>query len=83
MLTISSLTTLLGRASVLDIAYFFIAALAMMLMKSVLFSVREKLFNVNGSELSTLYFTFLSHYKSQHWSFLSHRILHRTSWGIE
>jgi len=76
MLTLSSLTTLLGRASVLDIAYFFIAALAMMLMKSVLFSVREKLFTVNGSELSTPYFTFLSHYKSQHWSFLSHRILH-------
>ena len=63
MLTISELTTLLGWASVLNIAYLGLAALAMMFMRGVLFSVHGKMFDIDEKELGALYFSFLSAYK--------------------
>ena len=50
MLTISELTTLLGWASVLNIAYLGLAALAMMFMRGVLFSVHGKMFDIDEKE---------------------------------
>lgn len=63
MLTISELTTLLGWASVLNIAYLCLAALALMFMRGVLFSVHGKMFDIDEKELGALYFSFLSAYK--------------------
>jgi hypothetical protein len=63
MLTISELTTLLGWASVLNIAYLCIAALALTFMRSVLFSIHGKMFDIDEKELGAMYFRFLSNYK--------------------
>ncbi len=63
MLTISELTTLLGWASLLNIAYLCLAALALIFMRKVLFSIHGKIFDVDEKELGALYFSFLSAYK--------------------
>jgi uncharacterized membrane protein len=63
MLTISELTTLLGWASLLNIAYLCLAALALIFMRKVLFSIHGKIFDVDENELGALYFSFLSAYK--------------------
>lgn len=63
MITISELTTLLGWASVLNVAYLFIASLILMLMRKPVSVMHGKMFGLDEKQLSAQYFSFLSTYK--------------------
>jgi hypothetical protein len=63
MITLSQLTALLGWASVINIAYLILATLILIFMKGSVTSIHTKLFNIDGKELNSKYFDFLSTYK--------------------
>jgi hypothetical protein len=63
MITISQLTELLGWASVINIAYLFLATLTLMFMKGTVSSIHSKMFDIDEKELSSKYFDYLSNYK--------------------
>ena len=63
MITISRLTELFGWASVINIAYLLLATLMLIYMKSSVTSIHKKLFDIDGKELNSKYFDFLSTYK--------------------
>ena len=63
MITLSQLTELLGWASVINIAYLILATVILIFMKDSVTSIHTKLFNIDGNELNSKYFDFLSMYK--------------------
>jgi len=63
MITISQLTELLGWASVINIGYLFLASIMIIFMKSTMFSIHKKMFDIDEKELNSKYFNFLSTYK--------------------
>jgi len=63
MITISQLTELLGWASVINIAYLFLATLILMFMRGTVSSIHSKMLDIDEKELSSMYFNFLSNYK--------------------
>ena len=63
MITLSQLTELLGWASVINIAYLFLATFMLMVMKGPILSIHSKMFDMDEKELGAKYFDFLSHYK--------------------
>jgi hypothetical protein len=63
MMTLSQLTEFLGWASVINIAYLTIATLAIIFMKETLSSIHSKMFDIDETQLSSKYFSFLSTYK--------------------
>ncbi len=63
MITISQLTELLGWASVINIAYLFLATLILMFMRGTVSSIHSKMLDIDEKELSSLYFNFLGNYK--------------------
>ena len=63
MITISQLTELLGWASVINIAYLFLASLVLIFMKGAVSSIQKKMFDLEEKELNSKYFDFLSSYK--------------------
>jgi TctA family transporter len=63
MITISQLTELLGWASVINIAYLFLATLILMFMRRTVSSIHSKMLDIDEKELSSMYFNFLGNYK--------------------
>jgi TctA family transporter len=63
MITISQLTELLGWASVINIAYLFLATLIIMFMRGTVSSIHSKMFDIDEKELSSMYFHYLGNYK--------------------
>ena len=63
MISISQLTELLGWASVINIGYLILATITLMFMRGTISSIHSKMFDIDGKELSSKYFDFLSHYK--------------------
>jgi len=63
MITISQLTELLGWASVINIAYLFLATLILIFMRGTVSSIHSKMLDIDEKELSSMYFNFLSNYK--------------------
>ena len=63
MITISQLTELLGWASVINIAYLFLATLILIFMRGTISSIHSKMLDLDEKELSSKYFDFLSIYK--------------------
>ena len=63
MITISQLTELLGWASVINIAYLFLATLILVFMRGTVSSIHSKMLDIDEKELSSMYFNFLSNYK--------------------
>ena len=63
MITLSQLTELLGWASLINIAYLFLATLILMFMKEKISAIHSKIFNIDKQELNSKYFDFLSSYK--------------------
>lgn len=63
MITISQLTTLLGWASVINIAYLLLATITLIFMRETISSIHSKMLDVDKKELSSKYFDFLSIYK--------------------
>lgn len=62
-MTISHLTELLGWASVLNLAYLFLATFVLIFMRGTISSIHSRLFALEEKELNYSYFTFLSIYK--------------------
>ncbi len=62
-MTISQLTEFFGWASVLNIAYLFLATGIIACMKGTISSIHSKMFNMDESKLDSMYFNFLSNYK--------------------
>ncbi|MFD2230647.1 DUF6868 family protein [Alkalimarinus sediminis] len=63
MITITQLTALLGWASVINIAYLFIATLMLITMRGPIISIHQKMMGLDEKELAVSYFKFLSGYK--------------------
>ena len=63
MITLSQLTELLGWASAINIAYLLLATIVIAFMKGAISSIHSKMFGVDGKELDSKYFDFLSIYK--------------------
>ncbi len=63
MITLSQLTELLGWASLINIAYLFLATLILMFMKEKISAIHSTIFNIDKQELNSKYFDFLSSYK--------------------
>ena len=63
MITFSQLTELLGWASVINIAYLILATVILIFMRDSVSSIHTKLFNIDGKELNSKYFDFISTYK--------------------
>ena len=63
MITLSQLTELLGWASLINIAYLFLATLILMFMKEKISAIHSTIFNIDKHELNSKYFDFLSSYK--------------------
>jgi len=63
MITLSQLTELLGWASLINIAYLFLATLILMFMKEKISAIHSTIFNIEKQELNSKYFDFLSSYK--------------------
>ena len=63
MITLSQLTELLGWASLINIAYLFLATLILMFMKEKISAIHSMIFNIDKQELNSKYFDFLSSYK--------------------
>ena len=63
MITLSQLTELLGWASVINMAYLFLATLILMAMNGPIISIHRKMFALDEKELGPMYFNFLSNYK--------------------
>lgn len=63
IMTISQLTELLGWASILNIGMLISASIMLVLMNSFTASVHSKMFAIPESDLSMLYFKYLSSYK--------------------
>jgi len=63
MISISQLTEFLGWASVINIGYLFLASIMIIFMKSTMFSIHKKMFDIDEKELNSKYFDFLSTYK--------------------
>jgi hypothetical protein len=62
-MNISQLTELLGWASIINIAYLFLATITILFMRGSISSLHSKMFHVDEKELSSKYFDFLSNYK--------------------
>ncbi len=62
-MNISQFTEFLGWASIINIGYLFLASIMMMFMKSTMFSMHKKMFDIDEKELNAKYFDFLSTYK--------------------
>ena len=62
-MTISQLTELLGWASIINVAYLFVAGITVMSMGGTISSLHSKMFHVDEKELGSKYFDFLSNYK--------------------
>ena len=62
-MTLSELTELLGWASAINIAYLLLATIVIAFMKGTISSIHSKIFRVDGKDLDSKYFDFLSHYK--------------------
>lgn len=63
MITISQLTELLGWASLINLAYLFLATLILMFMRGAVSSIHSKMLDIDENELCSKYFDFLSSYK--------------------
>lgn len=63
MITISQLTELLGWATIINMAYLFIATLALTVFRVQMISIHQKLTGLDDRELRVAYFKFLSSYK--------------------
>lgn len=63
MITLSQLTALLGWASVINITYLLLATITIVFMRDTISSIHSKMFKVDGKELDSRYFDFLSTYK--------------------
>lgn len=63
MFTLSQLTEILGWASIINIAYLTLASLFVILAKDKLTTIHNKLFGMQGQDLTFKYFDFLSFYK--------------------
>ncbi len=63
MFTIEQLTEFLGWTSVLVIGYLVLAALIVVLFKSMIVSLHSKLFNIEKTVIELKYFEFLSNFK--------------------
>jgi hypothetical protein len=62
-MTLSDLTELLGWASVINIAYLFLATIILILMRGTISSIHSKILDIDEKELGSKYFDFLSVYK--------------------
>jgi hypothetical protein len=63
MVTLSQLTEFLGWASIINIAYLLLATAVIAFMREPISSIHSKMFRVDGAELDSKYFDFLSNYK--------------------
>jgi len=63
MITLSQLTELLGWASVINISYLLLATIIIVFMRGAISSIHSKMFRIDGNELDSKYFDFLSVYK--------------------
>ncbi|ETX11908.1 hypothetical protein MUS1_08175 [Marinomonas ushuaiensis DSM 15871] len=64
MITLSQLTELLGWASLLNIGVLLFASIALVSMRSLITSTHSKMFGIQKSELSIIYFNYLANYKT-------------------
>ena len=62
-MTVLQLTALLGWASIINIAYLFIATFMLMFMKGTMVAIHSKMLGVDEKELGPMYFNFLANYK--------------------
>jgi hypothetical protein len=63
MITLSQLTELLGWVSVINIAYLLMATIIIVFMRGAISSIHSKMFRMDGKDLDSKYFDFLSIYK--------------------
>jgi hypothetical protein len=63
MITLSQITEFLGWASLINIAYLLLATITIAFIPGVIASIHSKAFRLNGKELDSKYFDFLSNYK--------------------
>ena len=63
MITLSQLTEILGWASLINITYLVFATIVIAFIRGAISSIHGKLFRLNGKELDSKYFDFLSNYK--------------------
>lgn len=63
MMTIESITELLGWSSVINIAILLLSTLAVIGMKGVITGIHSKLFGLDEKDLGRAYFQYLAQYK--------------------
>jgi len=60
---INQLTTFFGWCSVINLAFYLLSALFVLGFKSFTVSIHSKISGLSESQLQSLYFSFLGHYK--------------------
>ena len=63
MITLSQITEFLGWASLINIAYLLLATITIAFIPGAIASIHSNAFRLNGKELDSKYFDFLSNYK--------------------
>jgi hypothetical protein len=64
MITLSTLTELLGWASILNVGMLVLATIMLVLMRPFVTSIHRKMFDISESDLSIAYFKYLASYKT-------------------
>ena len=64
MITLSQITEFLGWASIINMAFLFIATLGLIFMRDFVTSTHSKLFNISKEKLPAIYFNYLANYKT-------------------
>jgi hypothetical protein len=63
MLTLETLTELLGWSSLINIAILLLSTLGVIAMRGVITGMHSKLFGLDEKDLGRAYFQYLAHYK--------------------
>jgi hypothetical protein len=63
MMTIETLTELLGWVSIINIAILLFSTLALIAMRGVITRIHSSLFGLDEKDLGRAYFQYLAHYK--------------------
>lgn len=64
MITLTQLTELLGWAALLNICFLMFATIVLVVFKSTVIKIHNKLFEVSEERLSQAYFRYLANYKT-------------------
>ena len=63
MVTLESITTVLGWCSVINLGILIVAAIALVPMRGLIISVHSKMFNLSEEHLSAAYLQYMAQYK--------------------